>query len=142
MRRQRSRHHGRTLLELCVCAALVVTMAAATAPVAMYAIERQRAATAVETLRGIWSAQRLHRLHHRRFANSLEELVQQGYASGANIETLPGYLVEVQSSGDSFVAVATRAGSSWQGVFSIDPAGAASGSIRLGGAMEINAGRL
>ncbi len=128
---------GYSLIELMVVVTIVGIIAAAAAPYYGEAVEQARCDQAIETLRSVWSAQRMHRLEHGVYATSLEKLDDAGLLDRSMKRSDALFAYSMSGSDSTFLVEAKRLGTSWQGSFRISETGDLSGSVEDRGGRRV-----
>lgn len=120
---------GYSLMELMVVVTIIGIVAAAAAPQYTRTVEQARCDQAVETLRSLWSAQRLHRLEHGTYAVSIKALDDAGLIDRGIDRADAPFAYTLLGSADTFRIEARRRGTAWTGTFSIDQSAELAGEV-------------
>jgi len=125
----RGRQAGYSLIELMVVVTIIGIIAAAAAPQYTKAVEQAHGDRAVETLRGLWGAQRLYFLEHGSYAHALEPLVAEGFVTRGVLAGDGTFRYGISGSDRTFRIEATRLGTAWSGSLRIDEQGTLRGAV-------------
>ena len=138
------RRRGFSLVELMVVCTVMLILIAMAAPSFRRGMEQSRADIAGANLRAIWTAQRVHWLEYRTYADDLSVLESLDLLDPTIAAATDRYVYSIPSADDStFTASATRSGSvRWAGQFTIDQDGVVSGVIQATGQPDIDPGFL
>ena len=122
---------GFSLVEVMIVLTVLSILIAFAVPSYTRAIEQSRADVAAANLRAVWAAQRIYWLEQRVYAADLPTLESIGLLDPTLLQGPSGYAYAVSAAdADSFIATATRTGSSvFSGQFTIDDTGAVTGSV-------------
>jgi prepilin-type N-terminal cleavage/methylation domain-containing protein len=140
--RRTNRPEGFSLLEVMIVLTIMGVLIAMAAPTFQRSLEQARADVAGANLRAIWSAQRLYWLENHSYTNDLNQLQSLGLLDPTIVAATTVYTYAITAAdSNAFTATATRTGSArWNGGFTIDQTGAASGAIEAIDAASIQAG--
>lgn len=134
-RRQQRARAGFGLLELMAVLVVLGVLATAAVPRATHQAERMRLDRAVQDLRGIWKAERRHRLMTGAWTDDLDQLVAEGLLRPRPKDAARHWTYEVVAArGDRLVIRARRVREgSWRGELVLDETGEVSGFVTDGG---------